>query len=119
MDRRASGQLAEDLALHWLEQQGLVLLTRNYHCRLGEIDLIMQHADCLVFVEVRKRARTSLANAAASVDSRKQQKIILTANHYLSKYPQRATQPCRFDVIALESDSPTATPLWYKDAFRP
>lgn len=119
MDRRASGQLAEDRALHWLEQQGLSLVARNYHCRLGEIDLIMQHDDCLVFVEVRKRGRTSLANAAASVDHRKQQKIILTANHYLSKYPQRATQPCRFDLIALESDSQTASPLWYKDAFRP
>lgn len=119
MDRQASGKAAEDRALAWLRQQGLRLLERNYRCRLGEIDLIMEEHDCVVFVEVRKRGRTSRVSPEASVDARKQQKLVHAANHYLSRYPRRASQPCRFDLIALASDSEHATPLWYKDAFRP
>ncbi|GGO82555.1 UPF0102 protein [Marinobacterium nitratireducens] len=119
MDRQASGRAAEDRALQWLLQQGLRLIERNYRCRLGEIDLIMEDRDCLVFVEVRKRGHGSRVSAEASVDARKQQKLIHAANLYLSRYPRRASQPCRFDLIALASDSERATPLWYKDAFRP
>lgn len=119
MDRHASGRQAENRALTWLEQQGLRLMERNYRCRLGEIDLIMTDGDCLVFVEVRKRGRRSLVDAVSSVDARKQQKILLAANHFLGCQPRLATRPCRFDLIAFESDSETAIPLWYKDAFRP
>ncbi|MGD8936565.1 MAG: YraN family protein, partial [Thiogranum sp.] len=53
MNRKATGDSAEQLACRYLQTQGLKLLQRNFYCRGGEIDLVMQHGDSLVFVEVR------------------------------------------------------------------
>ena len=51
-----AGAAAEDQALHFLQQRGLILVERNYHCRFGEIDLIMRDGKTLVFVEVKARS---------------------------------------------------------------
>ena len=77
------GQQAENAAAQWLQQQGLSLLQRNYRCRQGEIDLIMQDNDDLVFVEVRWRKHHSHGGALASVDYHKQKRLILAARHFL------------------------------------
>ena len=95
------GQWAEDYALNYLQTQGLELVRRNFHSRYGEIDLIMQNGNCLCFVEVRARAETSWASAEESVDLRKQEKIIQTAQIFLQKSPELSQLDCRFDVIAL------------------
>ncbi|HMV12031.1 MAG TPA: YraN family protein, partial [Nitrosomonas sp.] len=50
-----NGSEAEDLAAHYLQQQHLVLVERNYRCRYGEIDLIMRDQTMLVFIEVKMR----------------------------------------------------------------
>ena len=57
---RASGNLFEDQACAFLQAQGLSLLARNWSCRFGEIDLIMQDGKYRVFVEVRAAAATSM-----------------------------------------------------------
>ena len=57
------GQQAETLALSWLQQRGLVCVTRNYRCRMGEIDLIMHDGTTLVFVEVRQRRSARFGGA--------------------------------------------------------
>ncbi len=101
--RQAIGQHAEQLAEHYLLNQGLRLQQRNYRCRGGEIDLIMLEGETLVFVEVRYRKHQGFGGAAASVDRRKQQRLRLAAQHYLQRHP--ANRACRFDVIAI---SPTA-----------
>lgn len=119
MDRNQIGMDAEQRAEEWLTGQGLNLLQRNAHCRLGEIDLIMQEGEQIVFVEVRRRASRHFGGAAASVDWRKQQKLIRAARFMLSRNPQWSHKPCRFDVLAFEGDSESAPPIWYKDAFRP
>lgn len=119
MDRKHTGQDAERRAERWLGRQGLTLLQRNARCRLGEIDLVMRDGDQIVFVEVRQRRGQGHGGAAASVDWRKQQKLILTARYLLGCHPQWSRHPCRFDVIAFEGDSETTPPMWYKDAFRP
>ena len=54
-NKSSLGRLAEDRALVYLQQQGLVCVTRNYACRYGEIDLVMSDGPLLVFVEVRMR----------------------------------------------------------------
>lgn len=105
------GADAEQLAAHYLQQRGLKLLQTNYHSRYGEIDLIMQDGDTLVFVEVRLRNNPGFGGAAASVDARKQDKLIKTAQHYLCTL--KKVPPCRFDVVALEGD----TVNWLKSAF--
>ncbi|HRC69195.1 MAG TPA: YraN family protein, partial [Candidatus Competibacter denitrificans] len=55
ISRVAQGTAAEDLALRYLEARGLALVTRNFRCRGGELDLILRDGGQLVFVEVRSR----------------------------------------------------------------
>lgn len=96
------GQYAEKYALHYLKQQGLVLMQHNYHSRYGEIDLIMLDGRCLCFIEVRARKHSDYGDALESVVTHKQQKTILTAQHFLQSYPIYDSFDCRFDVVALD-----------------
>ena len=97
--KRAAGDAAEVLAETFLHQQGLSTVARNYHCRFGEIDLIMQAPDSLVFVEVRMRKSSDFGGARESISPHKQKRIIRAAEHYLSQLPQMP--PCRFDAVLL------------------
>lgn len=97
---RQVGQHAEQLAEQYLIQRGLRLVERNYRCRGGEIDLIMTESDTLVFVEVRYRKHQTFGGAAASVDQRKQQRLLLAANHYLQR-SKAMDRLCRFDIVAI------------------
>ena len=110
--QRLTGKRAEDLACRFLQGEGLLLIGRNYHCRFGEIDLIMQDHDDLVFIEVRYRRSARYGSGAESVDHNKQRKIIFTANHYLQAHPSH--QACRFDVVTL---APDQAPQWIINAF--
>ena len=103
LNRTSLGRLAEDRALVYLQQQGLVCVTRNYACRYGEIDLVMNDGPLLVFVEVRLRKNSNFGGAAASVDSVKQQRLWRTAEHYLMRY--RRQPACRFDLVAIDGDT--------------
>lgn len=88
-------------------------MARNYHCKGGEIDLIMQQQRALVFVEVRFRKSAAFGSAAASVTRSKQQKIITAAQHFLMDNSKLANLPCRFDVVAI-----TAGQIeWIENAF--
>jgi putative endonuclease len=107
-----SGAQAEAAAARYLQQRGLQLLTRNYRSRFGEIDLILQDRETLVFVEVRMRSGNAFGGAAASVDAHKQSKLVRTAQHYLATLAH--IPPCRFDVVLLSS--PDAI-QWVKNAF--
>lgn len=104
------GEAAEDRALQFLQQQGLTLVERNFRCKGGEIDLIMQERNNLVFVEVRKRADKRYGGAAASVTARKQARLIIAAQIFLQRY--RMPPPCRFDVMAMDGDAMN----WLKNA---
>lgn len=112
------GKAAEQAALKWLIAQQLILITCNYSCRFGEIDLIMLHGDTLVFIEVRLRTNNRFGGAALSVTQTKQKKIITTANHFLMCNSKYSLHNCRFDVLAFESNTAKLSPMWYKDAFR-
>lgn len=115
--RIEQGQLAEQQAAEFLSQQGLELLARNYHCRSGEIDLIMQVHNSLVFVEVRFRRHGNFGGAAASVDRRKQQRLLSAAQHYLQRH-NAFNRPCRFDVVAMMPGQDGEMKFeWIKNAF--
>lgn len=109
---RLKGKKAEDVACNYLIKNDLRLVARNYHCRYGEIDLIMQDSDTLVFVEVRYRQSSQFGSAAESVDHNKQRKLVFAANHYLQTHPSSLAS--RFDVIAI---SEHATIEWISNAF--
>ena len=94
------GDAGEERALAHLQQHGLRLVERNFCCKGGELDLIMQLAATLVFVEVRSRATADFGGAAASITRSKQARLILAAKIYLQRY--RHPPPCRFDVVAID-----------------
>jgi putative endonuclease len=96
-----AGIEAEKLAATFLANHGLKLVTQNYHCRFGEIDLIMTDASTLVFIEVKLRSGSQFGGAAASITRQKQQKLILTAQHYLQQTNYKTEPACRFDAILM------------------
>ena len=115
---QSSGKAAEALARQHLEQQGLRLLAQNWHCRRGELDLVMLDTDTVVFVEVRYRRHAAWGGAIESVDARKREKLTMAAMHFLQQESRWAKHPCRFDVIAINSKGNSAPQLnWIQNAF--
>jgi putative endonuclease len=110
--KQRDGRDAEDLARRYLERQGLVQVESNYLCRTGEIDLVMREGRELVFVEVRMRRNLTFGGALASVDRRKQQRLISAAQHYLQRTAWSG--PCRFDVVGIDREG---APQWVRNAF--
>ena len=116
------GRAAESRALRHLEASGLVLLTRNYRCRAGEIDLVMIHpaAQVLVLVEVRSRSRSDYGHSAATIGLVKQRRCSLAARHLLLTRRELRRLPARFDVVAIDppaqaGDASVLT--WIRNAF--
>ena len=116
--RRRKGGRFEQLALVWLQAQGLGLIQSNYRCKLGEIDLVMRERELLVFVEVRFRGVRSQVPPCETVDPRKQQKLLRTARHFLLCNQKLAELPCRFDVLGISDVHGGPRYEWIRDAFR-
>ncbi len=91
------GNMGEKIAAKYLEERGYNISGRNYHSRYGEIDIIAEKGEYIVFVEVKARSQNFAGLAREAVDLRKQKKIIKTALMYLSQSEKKA-QP-RFDVV--------------------
>jgi putative endonuclease len=98
--KQARGQFGEDKALEHLLTQGFRLLERNYRTAYGEVDLIVERGELLVFVEVRSRADDRVISPEATVDRRKQQRVVLAALDYTTNHCQGG-HAIRFDVISL------------------
>lgn len=115
--RYAIGEPAEKAACRYLQQRGVKLLKKNFHSRFGEIDLIMQDGETLVFIEVRCRQVDAQVGAAESVTFAKMQKIRKTAQYYLLQFDE--VPNCRFDVIAMTHNKQDSdyTIEWIKNAF--
>ena len=94
-----------------------MLVSRNYRCRRGEIDLVMRDADALVFVEVRRRRSRGFGGGLDSVDARKQARLVAAAEHYLVRHRVGDDSPCRFDVVAIDGPPGRTTLEWVRDAF--
>ena len=113
------GLLAEKQALEYLKRKGLKLTDRNYACPTGELDLIMQDGETLVFIEVRYRSSILYGTALESIDWTKQQRICKTASHYLQQKGLTDKCPCRFDIITAQPAAAAERPEfeWIRDAF--
>ena len=96
---KLNGAWGEALAAEYLRKKRYKLVACGYHCRFGEIDLIVQNKQYLVFVEVKLRKNGDFAAAREYVNRSKQDKIRITASMYLSQNPTKL-QP-RFDVIEI------------------
>jgi putative endonuclease len=112
------GQWAEDLAHQHLSAAGLSCLARNYRSRQGECDLIMQHHDTVVFVEVRYRRSRLYGGAVSSIGATKQHRIAACASRYLQENPEAGRKTCRFDVVVIGGSRRQPKLEWIQDAFR-
>lgn len=110
---KGKGPAAEDAAAVFLAGRGLKLVERNYRCRYGEIDLVLQDGLTLVFVEVRYRSNSSFGGAAESITASKRKKLLKAARHYMAA--QGTFPACRFDAVLL--DEGTAGIEWVVNAF--
>jgi putative endonuclease len=111
------GAAAEQRAARYLERHGLVLLARNYRSPYGELDLVMQQREMVVFVEVRFRRRSQYGSPAETVDARKQARLRATAEHFLQHDRRASNRPCRFDIVAILSGPEGERFEWLRDAF--
>ncbi|MFC5986272.1 YraN family protein [Marinicrinis lubricantis] len=102
MNRKQKGQLAEEAACRFLLLNGVYVIDRNWRCRSGEIDIVAEDGEELVFVEVRSKQESSpYGTALDAVDARKQLQVRRTAEVYLHQQ-QRFDAKIRFDVIGVE-----------------
>lgn len=116
-DTQAIGDAAEQLACEYLQSQGLRLLRSKYRQKQGEIDLIMQDQEDIVFVEVRKRQGIDFGNALESITPAKINKLIWTARCYLQETKWLYTKTSRFDVVLLHPVAGMLKLEWIKNAF--
>lgn len=104
---KLNGAWGEAIAAEYLRKKRYDIVAAGYHCRFGEIDLIVQNKKFLVFVEVKLRKNADFADARDHVNRYKQDRIRITASMYLSQNPT-ALQP-RFDVIEIYAPDGTNT----------
>jgi putative endonuclease len=107
------GKSAEDQAHEFLISKGLKPVCRNFRCKQGELDLIMNDQKTLVIIEVRYRKSDVYGSALESVTISKQAKIIAATQHYLSTL-RVLDCPLRFDVVAISGNGGID---WIKNAF--
>jgi putative endonuclease len=98
MDTKALGAQGESIAAAYLEAHGCRIIARNFRALMGEIDLIAEECDTIIFVEVKTRRSMRFGTPAQAVHVRKQRKIILTAYSYIQQEHLEG-RLCRFDVI--------------------
>ena len=102
----SKGAVGEVVAARFLREKGYTIISSNYRCRQGEIDIIATNKDYIVFVEVKTRRSNSMYSPREAVTEQKQRRLIQTASIFLSKHTIEL-QP-RFDVIevvtALDSE---------------
>lgn len=116
--KRLSGCYYERRAERFLRSKGLTLLRRNYHCRFGEIDLIMRDGEVIVFVEVRRRQSESFGKAVATIARPKQLRLMRTARHYLLCTGLNDSTPCRFDAVGISGPGRHLHFDWIPNAFQ-
>jgi len=112
------GVNAENLAHAYLSKQGLDLVTRNYRCPLGEIDLIMHENQTIVFIEVRYRSKEYFYSAIESIDRKKRDRIIKTGLHYQQSVCRGSDSMYRFDILTISGSLDNPDIEWIRNAFQ-
>ena len=114
--RQQLGKRGEHLAVEELERRGYSILARRYRTRCGEIDIVAEEGDTLVFVEVKARETAEFGTAAEAVTPDKMRRVVRMAEDYLMRH-QVVDRPCRFDVVAIMLDGPAPVVELFRNAF--
>lgn len=101
LGRSGERLVASWLVASWLEARGLRVLARNWRCPYGEIDLVAEDGDELVFVEVKTRRGTALGAPEEAITPRKRRHLIAAVQSYLAEFA-REERPYRIDVVAVQ-----------------
>ncbi len=101
MNKRAVGTRFEQEAAEYLRKNGYQILTSNFRCRIGEIDLIGKSEGYLCFIEVKYRSGISKGYPAEAINLNKIRKITRTAQFYMLSKGISQDIPCRFDVVVI------------------
>jgi putative endonuclease len=104
MRRKDTGILGEKIASEYLKKRGYHIKEANYRCKEGEIDLIAQHKDYLVFIEVRTKKSLAFGTPEESITAAKREKLRTLADQYLQTH-DNLPQLWRIDVVAVELNS--------------
>lgn len=105
----ALGRYGEDIAVEYLQTQGLMVLDRNWRCRSGEIDIVARDGSTLVVCEVKTRRRTTYGAPIEAVGPRKLRRLRELALHWLDEQQIHAPR-IRIDVIGIVQP-PTGRPV--------
>lgn len=108
--RKIFGREGESAAEQYLRRKGYRIVGRNLRSSMGELDLVAEDGQVLVFVEVKARRTDAFGGAIYAVHQRKQEKLIRLAAQYLSRHHLK-DRPCRFDVVLLQGMDAAAPPI--------
>jgi putative endonuclease len=111
----ALGVAGEKIAAQHLRRIGCRIVERNWRSRLGEVDIICEDGEALVFVEVKAARRLSALAPEGRVNQRKRRKLLTLAQHYMKL--RHTDRPVRFDVVSVWSENGTPQVRHVKDAF--
>lgn len=116
IDKIAIGRRGEKEAEKALKKGGYRIIERNFRCRHGEIDIVAQDGDTIVFVEVKTRGSDRFGSPGSSVDSRKQRHMVMASSVYIA---EKGLVDClaRFDVVSVEIKDGRCSTELIKDAF--
>ena len=119
-DSKQLGRWGEKRCESFLKRKGLKILTRNFSCKTGELDLVMVDSDgALVFVEVRTVADESFTSPEATITSAKRKRLSRTVRYFLAAN-KIEDRPFRFDIVTIVLGQKGRPKLeHYKNAFVP
>lgn len=113
------GSRGERVAMRYLRRRKYRILTKNYRCPTGEVDIICSDGDCLVFVEVKTRTSADAGEPEEAINPGKWRRIERTARHYVTRYSLQH-RPARFDVVSVVWPKNGAPIIeHFEDAFHP
>ena len=81
--KKELGKLGEDIATHYLKQNGYIILDRNFECRQGELDIVAKDREEIVFIEVKTRTSAKFGIPSEAVNKIKQKHMLQTIKYYL------------------------------------
>jgi putative endonuclease len=116
--RQDFGRYGEDLACGELEHRGYTVLARRYRTEHGELDIVARQGDYLVFIEVKARQGDRFGDPEEAVTPQKQRRLVWMATDYLVRHGLGEIA-CRFDVVAVSTDTDPPSIVVIEDAFRP
>ena len=115
-NRRKRGASGEDIAVDFLGKKGYRIIERNYRFERGEIDIVAEEKDLLVFIEVKARSTLAFGEPEDAVTVNKRKRIRKVAEGYLFQHNIDG-KACRFDVVAIRIDGKCREVHHYENAF--